>query len=63
MACRLFAAKPLSNPMQGYFQLDACEQTSVKFYSKYKIFIHENASVNILCEMVAILSRGDDLKN
>ena len=37
-------------------------QTSVKFQLKYKIFIHEYAFENIVCEMaailVAILSRG-----
>ena len=31
MACRLFGAKPLSKTMQDYCQLDADEQTSVKF--------------------------------
>ena len=31
MACRLFGAKPLSEPMQDYYQMDPCEQTSVKF--------------------------------
>ena len=31
MACRLFGAKPLSKPMQGYCQLDPWRQTSVKF--------------------------------
>ena len=58
MACRLFGAKPLSKPMQGYCQLDHEEQISVKFQSKYKFFIHENAYENIICEMAAILSRG-----
>ena len=38
MACRLIGAKPLSQPMLGYCQLDPKEQTSVKFLSKYKIF-------------------------
>ena len=31
MACRLFDAKPLSEPIVGYCQLDPKEQTSVKF--------------------------------
>ena len=31
MACRLFGAKPLSETMLGYCQLDPKEQTSVKF--------------------------------
>ena len=37
MVCRLFGAKPLSEPMLGYCQVDPQEQTSVKFISK---FIH-----------------------
>ena len=37
-ACRLFGAKPLSQPMLGYCQLDLEEQTSVKFWSKYGTF-------------------------
>ena len=28
------------------------------FYQSTKLFIHENGSENIVCEMVAILSRG-----
>ena len=31
MECRLFSAKPLSKPLLGYCQLDAEQQTSVKF--------------------------------
>ena len=38
MACHLFSAKPLSEPVLGYYQLDLWEQTSAKFLSKYKIF-------------------------
>ena len=38
MACRLFGAKPLSEPMLEYCQLDPWEQTSVKFYSNLKHF-------------------------
>ena len=34
MACRLFGAKPLSEPMLTYCQLDSCEQISVKFESE-----------------------------
>ena len=37
-ACRLFGTKPLSKPVLGYYQLDPWEQTSVKYYSKYKTF-------------------------
>ena len=38
MACRLFGAKPLPEPMLTYCQLDPKKQTSVKFESQYKIF-------------------------
>ena len=55
MACRLFGAKPLSEPVLSHSQLDPQEQTSVKFESKH--FIHENAYENIVCGMAAILSR------
>ena len=33
-----------------------------KFNANKKLFIHENASENIFCELVAILSRGRWLK-
>ena len=32
------------------------------FNQNTKLFIHANASENIICEMVAILSRGDELR-
>ena len=57
MACRLSGAKPLSKPMLGYCQLDPLEQT-LNFNQDMKLFIHENASEYIVCEMAAILSRG-----
>ena len=38
MARRPFGTKPLSKPMLGYCQLDPMDQTSVKFWSKYKSF-------------------------
>ena len=57
MACRLFGAKPLSKPMLGYCQLDPQENFS-NFNQNTTLFIHENASENIVCEMAAILSRG-----
>ena len=57
MAFRLFGAKPIPEPTVCYGQLDHWEQTLVKFESKYKIFIHENALENVFWEMAAILSR------
>ena len=57
MACRLFDAKPLFKPMLGFCfcQMDPWGQT---FNQNTKLFIHENASENVVCEMAAILSRG-----
>ena len=51
MACCLFGAKPLPEPMMTHCQLDPWEQISVKFVSKCKNFIQENASENAVCEM------------
>ena len=38
MACCLFGAKPFSESMMPYCQLDPKEHISVKFYSRLKIF-------------------------
>ena len=38
MACRLFGAKPLSEPIVDYYQLDPWEQISGKMDSKYNNF-------------------------
>ena len=38
MACRLIGAKPLSEPMLDYCQLDPCEHISVKILSKCNNF-------------------------
>ena len=35
MACRMFGAKPISEPMLSYGQFDSREQISVKFESKF----------------------------
>ena len=58
MAFHLQGVKPLSKPMLGYCQLEPYEQTSVKFLSKYKNFIRENACENLICETVDIKSWG-----
>ena len=42
-------------------QLGPYEQTPVKFKSKYKFFIQENASENGVGYMVGILARRDEL--
>ena len=38
MACRLFDAKPLPEPMLAYCQLDSWEQILVKFESEFYNF-------------------------
>ena len=58
MPASLFGAKPLPEPMLNYCQLDPSEETPVKFDSKYKTFIYENAFENFICKMVAIYSKG-----
>ena len=59
IACRLFGAKPLSKPMLGYCQFTPLGTNfSENFNQNTKLFIHENASENVVCEMSAILFRG-----
>ena len=41
MACCLFGTKPSPELMLTYCQSDPYEQTSLKFESKFKFFIHE----------------------
>ena len=50
MACRLNAAKPLSEPV-----------LLMEFYLKLNTFIQENTFEHIVCEMAAILSRGKEI--
>ena len=58
MACRLLRAKPLSEPMLGYSQLDILRnKLQWNFNQNTKLFIHANASESNTCEMTAILSR------
>ena len=52
MACRLFGAKPLPEPMLTYRQLDLQEQTSGTFESQYQTF----HSWKCICEIVTTLS-------
>ena len=57
MACRLFGAKPLSKPML-IVNWVLRNKYQWKFNQNTNLFIHENASEKIVCEMAAILSRG-----
>ena len=58
IACRLFGAKPLLEPMLTYCQLDYWKQTSVKFKSKLQHFLSRKCTENVICKIMAILSRG-----
>ena len=60
-ACRLFGGKPFSKPMLGYCRLNLKEESSVTFNQSTKLFTHDNTSENNVCEMLAILSNGDEL--
>ena len=57
MAFCLFGTKPLSEPMLPYCQLDPKEYISLKFYSKFEIFIKGNGIENVVCENENILSQ------
>ena len=58
MACHLYGAKPLSKPVLGYCKLTLRNKLQWNFNQNTKLFIQENASENIVCEMAAIFSRG-----
>ena len=62
MACHLFGAKPLSEPMLYYCQLDSLEQTSVKLYSKFKHFHSRKCIWKCCLEMSAILTCPQSFK-
>ena len=47
MACRLYGAKPLPEPMLTYSRLDTYKQISVKFESKYKTFHSWKCTSNV----------------
>ena len=59
MACRLFGAKPLSQPMLGYCQLGTnLSEILIQSFSFTKMHIY----ASIVCEMATVLSRvGDEL--
>ena len=62
MACHLFGAKPLSEPMLPYCQLDPKEHISVKSYLKFKVFIKGNALEMSSAKVAAILPSLNVLK-
>ena len=57
MACRLSGAKPLSEPMLPYYQLDPQEYISVNLIQNSQVFIQGNSLEYVVCEMATILSR------
>ena len=57
MACRLFGTKPLPEPKLPYCQLDPKDQIQWNSNQNSYIFIDENVFENVVCEIVAILSR------
>ena len=49
MACRLFGAKPLPEPVLAYYQLDSWEQISVKLESEFYHFYPIKCIWNVVC--------------
>ena len=62
MACRLDGAKPLSEPMLEYFNWTLWNKFQWNFNRNSNIFIHENEFESVVCEMAAILSRPQCVK-
>ena len=62
MACRLFGAKPLAEPVLVHCQYEPWYETSVKFEQNEKKKFHsENVFENVICKMVSNLFRGNEL--
>ena len=59
MDCRLVGAKPLSETMLEYWQLDKLQWS---FNRNSDIFFQENALESVICEMAAILSQPQCVK-
>ena len=57
MACCLVGAKPLSETMLEYCQLDFRNKLQWNFNRNSDIFFQENAIESVVCEMAAILAR------
>ena len=49
MACCLFGAKPLSEPMMAICQMCLKKKIQLNFNQNIKIFIKENAFENYVC--------------
>ena len=59
MACRLFSAKPLPEPMRAYCQFDSWEQILVKFESEFCNFIQENIFEIVICQYGGHFVQGE----
>ena len=57
MACRLVSAKPLSEPMLQFGELDPSEKKLINFKRNSNIFTEEKALENFVCEMASTLCR------
>ena len=62
MAWCFLDAKPLSDPMLTYCELDPLEYISVEFNHNLNIFIQENAFENVVRKLAAILPRHQYVK-
>ena len=58
MACRLFGAKPSSEPMQEYCYWTIMNTIRWNLNRNSYIFVQENAFENTVYEMAAILCEG-----
>ena len=59
MACRLFGAKPLPEPMLVCCRLNSWEQISVKFESEFYHFHKKNASEIVVCQNSGHFVQGE----
>ena len=62
VACDLFGAKPLPEPVLTNFLWSHEEQNSAQFKTKYKHFVKENVFQNGVCQISAILFRPQCVK-
>ena len=59
MACHLDGAKPLSELMLTYYQLDHKEHISMKFYLKFKCLHSRNAFEHAVCQIGCYFVQGE----
>ena len=59
MACRLFGAKPLPEPMLAFCQLDSWEHISVKFEWEFYNFLSKHAFGIVVCQTGGNFVQGE----